>query len=357
MKRSGRFSAFRVPLCVVTFVLTSAAVALGALPADPLAKTPGWQPPGAEEVRRTAFAWLDDQKVDASVRAKAEAIWASVPSSPPGPAQTALLERLAETFALADPAARRLVELCSGPRRDPTLPDAAWLTDPKTPPFEAHNMRLAYGRWLVGVRLFEEARDQLSGLQPADVVDPASLLFYHAVACHQLLDRKDGLAALGQLLDGSRASPARYVAVARLMKADLAGLQSDSLDHIGRRMQDIERRLDLGRAGPKVRKVEDGVIDSLDKLIKDLQDQQQQAAAGANSTQSSSPAQDSRILGGKGPGEVTKKGVGSKSGWGDLPPKEREEAMQEISREFPSHYRDAIEQYFRRLAGQSSEGE
>ena len=58
---------------------------------------------------------------------------------------------------------------------------------------------------------------------------------------------------------------------------------------------------------------------------------------------------------GKGRGEVTKRDIGSGSGWGDLPPKEREQAMQQIGREFPSHYRDAIEQYFRKLASQGSE--
>ena len=55
-------------------------------------------------------------------------------------------------------------------------------------------------------------------------------------------------------------------------------------------------------------------------------------------------------MGGKGPGEVTKRNIGSKSGWGDLPAKEREEAMQTIGRDYPSHYRDVIEQYFRKLA-------
>jgi hypothetical protein len=59
-------------------------------------------------------------------------------------------------------------------------------------------------------------------------------------------------------------------------------------------------------------------------------------------------------MGGRGPGEVTKKKIGSGSGWGDLPPRDREEAMQEIGRDFPSHYRDAIEQYFRRLAGEGA---
>jgi hypothetical protein len=40
-----------------------------------------------------------------------------------------------------------------------------------------------------------------------------------------------------------------------------------------------------------------------------------------------------------------------------MPPKEREEAMQQIIREFPSHYRDVIEQYFKRLATESTEQE
>jgi hypothetical protein len=123
-------------------------------------------------------------------------------------------------------------------------------------------------------------------------------------------------------------------------------------------MGDIERRLDLGHGGRKVRKVEDGVIASLDKLIKELEDQQNQGGgggAGGNNIQSSSPAQDSRIIGGKGKGEVNRKNVGAESGWGNLPAKQREEAMQQIGREFPAHYRDVIEGYFRKLASEGSE--
>ncbi len=69
---------------------------------------------------------------------------------------------------------------------------------------------------------------------------------------------------------------------------------------------------------------------------------------------SSRPAPDSKLIGGKGPGEVAKKAIGDKDGWGNLPPKQRDEAMQQIGREFPSHYRDVIEQYFRKLAGEDS---
>ncbi len=59
-------------------------------------------------------------------------------------------------------------------------------------------------------------------------------------------------------------------------------------------------------------------------------------------------------MAGKGPGEVTQRKVGSQSGWGNLPPRQREEAMQQIGRQFPSHYRDVIEQYFRKLATEGS---
>ena len=60
--------------------------------------------------------------------------------------------------------------------------------------------------------------------------------------------------------------------------------------------------------------------------------------------------QDSNPGGGKGPGNVDPKRLGSKSGWGNLPPKERQEALQQISKELPAHYREVIEEYFRKLA-------
>jgi hypothetical protein len=319
-----------------------------------LEKAAAWQTPDFETLRAGVFDWLDARQPDASLRARAEALW----KSPPGAADAGLLDQLAETFALVDPEAARLVDLCKGPCPLPSPPGFAWLSDPKTSLFEANNLRLVYGRWLAGERLYDESRDQLSGLRPEDVVDPAALLFYQAVVAHRLLDRDGAIDAIGRLLNGARSSPERYVAVARLMKADLKDLEEDTLDHIARRMEDVGRRLDLGRAGPNVRRIEDGVVESLDKLIKELQDQQQKAGGGGgNGAQSSSPAQDSRILGGRGPGDVTKRNVGGESGWGNLPPKEREKAMQEIGREFPSHYRDAIEQYFRKLAGQGSDGE
>jgi hypothetical protein len=340
---------------VIAFQAILGAASSIAQSTDAAGKAQEWKTPSMESVKSKAMNWLKESGADAAVLAKAEQIWA--PASGQDKEED-LIARLAATFALADANSQKLTALCSQPRAGLVLPGQAWLSDPQTPPFVAHNMRLFYARWLVQELLFEEARDQLSGLEPSDVAAPATLLFYQSVVYHKLLEKESGLKTLDALLGEAEASPRRYVAVAQLMRDDLNGLDEDSLDHISRRMDDIRRRLDLGRSGPKVRKVEDGVIESLDKLIKKIeeqQQQQQQSASGGNTLRPSSPAQDSVPMGGKGPGDVTKRDVGSESDWGDLPPKEREEALQQIGRDFPSHYRDVIEQYFKRLASEGGE--
>jgi len=318
-------------------------------------KVQDWKTPSMESIKSKAMDWLKESSADATVLAKAEEIWATASGQTK---EEDLIARLAATFALVDANSQKLAVLCSQPRADLVLPGQAWLGDLRTPPFVAHNMRLFYARWLVQELLFEEARDQLSGLEPSDVAAPATLLFYQSVVYHKLLEKESGLKTLDLLLGEAEASPRRYATVAQLMRDDLNELDEDSLDHIARRMDDIRRRLDLGRSGPKVRKVEDGVIESLDKLIKKIEDQQQQqqqSAGGGNTLRPTSPAQDSVLMGGKGPGDVTKRDIGSESDWGDLPPKEREEALQQIGRDFPSHYRDVIEQYFKKLASEGGE--
>lgn len=350
--RRERHCLFQAVACGLAIGLTCWAVsAQAALPAPK--PTASWQTPQVAEVKAEAIAWLDATKPSADVRTKAEQIWSGFSA---GASEDELLFGLARTFALVNPKAATLVTLCSGPRGGGIVPVQAWLHDGSVPPLVANNLRLLFGRWLVEQSLYDEALEQVSGLKPSDVVAPASLLFYQSVVYHSLLNKESGLKAIDVLLQGADAVPRRYVALAQLMQSDLKDLEEDTLDHIARRMEDTRRRLDLGRAGPKVRKVEKGIIDSLDKMIKRLEEEQkQQEASNSGNTRSARPADASRIIDGKGRGEVTKKDIGSKSGWGDLPPKEREAAMQQIGRDFPAHYRDAIEQYFRRLAAEEKE--
>ncbi|HTU26189.1 MAG TPA: hypothetical protein VMF30_12365 [Pirellulales bacterium] len=315
---------------------------------------PTWQPARGSEVRRQLIEWLAAHPGTEQVRAQVETDWASADDW----SADQLVDRLSEAFAAADPAARELVDLCSYPRRGLNPPGFAWLDDAGLPAFQRNNLRLLYGRWLVQANLYDEALSQLQSLKPEEVVDPSALLFYQSVVYHRLLKKEAGLNALVRLLEPGHEIPRRYVSVARLMQSDLSPLKDDSLDHIARRMDDIRRRLDLGRSGPKTREVEDGVIKSLDKLIEELEQQAAAAAAaaaqgGANPVPSA-PAQDSMPMGGKGPGNIVQRDIGHKAGWGDLPPHQRQEALQQIGKEFPAHYRDVIEQYFRKLATEES---
>jgi hypothetical protein len=330
---------------------------------------PSWKVPTSVEVRTAVLAWLDVRKPDSTVREQVLALW---PEETAGKAAKSadsapLLERVVTTIALVDPASKKVVDFCAQPQGAAKLTDLPLTADEKSPAFVRNNLRLWLGQWLTQQRLYDEALAQLKDLQPADVVDPAALLFYQSVCQHWMLHKDDGLKTITKLLEQRKSIPRRYQEVAELMQADLAGLEDESLDHISRRMNDVTRRLDFGHAGKKVRGEEDGIIASLDKLIKQLEDManamgggggsggdnQPEAPGGSGNPEgirSRSPAADTRLAKGKGPGEVKNKNIGNHSGWGDLPPKDREEAMQQISKEFPSHYRDVIEQYFRRLA-------
>jgi len=339
---------------VIGLVMAGVAGPASAQDDEAFAKKRRYQQATVQDARQQLEAWLDTTAAEDSVRAKALAPWKDAPDELPGPD---LVERLCRSFGASDPRIAELVELCSQQRESFTLPDTAWLMAEELPPFVRNHVRLHYGRWLCQERLYDNAADMLEGIKPDDVIDPASLLFYQGVAYHRLLNKERGLEAIGRLLNEVAGSPKRYISLAGLMQGDLQALKDDSLDHISRRMEDVERRLDLAQAGAKVRQIEDSIVESLDKMIEELeqqqqQQQQQQQSSGGNQ-RSTQPAPDSRILGGSGPGQVDPKDVAQGGAWGQLPPKKRQEALQQIGKEFPAHYREVVEQYFRKLAAES----
>ncbi|MCC6494425.1 MAG: hypothetical protein IT424_15550 [Pirellulales bacterium] len=339
-------------ICAVAALLPSCFIV--AANVDQTAFEPSWRPPAYGAVRQQVLDWAESAELP---QEDVDAISAQWPADEPtdgGPA--ALLDRAAQSFAAGHPQAAELVERCAAAYRGPAAPDARWLAGPGIPPLVRANLRLFYARWLAQYGLYDEVLDQLADLRPADVVDPAALLFYQMAAYQQLVQPEQARAALAQLMENEAALPRRFLEVAQLVERDLSALEDESLDHIARRMRDIRRRLDYGRAGPQVQAVEQGVLESLDKKIEELQKQQQQqqsaAAASGGSSQASRPMEDSRPADLKAPMKVDQRDIGRQSGWGDLPPKQREQALQQIGREFPAHYRELIEDYFRELANE-----
>ncbi len=316
--------------------------------ADELEVRASWSVPEAATSRQALVQWLKGEPDSETSLLKLDALW------PPEMELSAdeVLPKISETVAaLYEPASELLTRISVPATPATVLTAPAVLGDEKLPEAIRANLRLVWTKWLVENQFLDEALEVSGALQTDEVADPAGLLFYRSVAFHRLLKKDECLPELTRLLENEDALPRRYRTVAKLMAADLKPLQTDTLDEVARLMSDVRRQLDLGRAGARVRQEEDDIVKKLEKLIKDLEEQQQQSSGAAGgSAQSSRPMQDSQPGGGTGPGNVAPKNLGNRSEWGDLPPKEREAALQEITKELPAHFRSVIEEYFRKLA-------
>jgi hypothetical protein len=309
--------------------------------------------PVATDVHSQALQWVAAAGVkDEKLREQVGKIWV-LPEEDSVSARL-LLAKVIATFALIDEDAKSFVGACTL-LNAPLLPPAAKLLsrDGSDPFFQA-NLRLFYGRYLAQRQLYDEALEVFNKLDPKTVVDPATCLFYKAVCEHQLLMTKAGLVTIGKLLESTEEVPVSYTSVATLMQYELENLRAESLDEVARRMKDVHRRLGLARGGQKVQKEEDKIIATLDKIIEKLEQQQGGGGGGGNgqgkTNQPSSPANDSGIKGTTAPGHVDRKNFRKQGGWGDLPPKEEARAKNLINRNLPPHYKQAVEQYFKKIA-------
>lgn len=338
---------------LLSFGLLSLPLVVAAIPATAdFVAQPTWQPVAPAAVADRLDSYLRLTQADATTQADLREAWERSEQITDGD----LLDRLAMALAASDDRVAELTRYCSKVSTPGKLPEFSWLADSATPELVRHNMRLYLARWMVQQGYYDEAIGWTDGLTTDDVVAPEALLFYRAVAHHRLVEPDKADAALTQLLQREEDLPSRFQKLADLMRQDLSGLEDDSLGHIARRMEDVRRRLALGRSGDRVQKVENGVIESLDKLIKKAEEQAQQSQSQSSSggQQSGTPMEDSRIAELKAPGKVEPRQIGRGTGWGNLPDKDREKALQDIGREFPSHYREVVEEYFRRLAAEES---
>jgi hypothetical protein len=292
-----------------------------------------------------------------------KALWDRFESQSRGPG---LLDAVMATLAAAD---SRIELLLSGldPTRSEqttsaTVAAATWI-ESELPSWIQSNIHLAIARALANEQLYDESLEQIELADMSEVVDPSTWLFYKAICHHHLLQRDDCMAAVTKLLEHESELVSRYAITAKLMKTDIEPMKEDSLDEISRLMKDVERRLELGRTGTVVREQEKQIVEKLDKMIdkieEQLQQQQQQQQQQAQQGQDGKggkgggqgkPMDESQIAGGVGPGDVDPKTLKDRNGWGDLPPAQRQEALQNITKDLPSHYREVIEAYFKRLA-------
>jgi len=224
----------------------------------------------AAEARKQAESWLRSAKADAAKLETFKTIW---------DADRPLLDKISGTFALGDArAAKLLAEARDADAPAPTEVPAL-LKDKTRPAFFRANLATAYGKALVSRKVYEEALEALSVVKPDEVADPAAFFFHKAVCEHALMlkDRADG--SIDRLLVDVVESPERYRMVAALMHFDMLAWQEKDLGWIARKMNNIQRRLDLKRGGKETQKQQKEVLVRLDEMIKELENQQKQGGS------------------------------------------------------------------------------
>lgn len=319
----------------------------------PSASSTVYAPMSVERARAMTEQWLEEVAVaDQQLRDAVEPVWTFDAENPTVDQR---FDAVLQTFYMADPDVRELVDACLADAPIIVPRQFAALESESRGEFYLHNLRYFYARFLAVGRVYDEALELFETIDPAQLVDPGGCLFYRAVCQHALLQKEPGLESITLLLNNVESLPVRYRAVAELMQADLESLEEQSLGEVARQMKDVHRRLDLGHSGPRVQRVEERIISTLDELIKKLE-QQQGGGGGGGSGQGdssqppSTPMQDSQLGGQKGPGEVDPRDLGETDKWGGLPEKEKAEAKNLINRQFPPHYRRAVEEYLKKLA-------
>jgi len=337
----------------------------------------------AAQAKVKLAGWLKEVgKDDAGTQTKLDAVWKDNTRT--------MLDRVADSFALGDPLAAQLI----AEARDPSAPAPIVLPEvfksDKRPAFYRANVGLIYARSLINRRVYEEALDTLKLFSADQVMDPAAYLFHRAVCEHALQRKPEATKSIIRLLEeGSAISPERYKTVGALMLVDMTSWKDKSLDDIARKMNNIERRLDIARGGPETQRQQREVLNRLDEIIKKLENQNKQKKGngppkdgkpgdgppgdgnggecpdggdkpgngqgppkGVNPP--SAPATDSGNAGGNSTGDVDqakfKKLVAD---WGRLPPAEQRRALQELVQSMPPRHREAITNYFQRLTDSS----
>jgi hypothetical protein len=219
-----------------------------------------------EAARSQAQDWLKGVgKTDAATQKAFDAIWST---------DRPVIDRVADTLVLGDPAAGTLLaEARDASKAAPTVVPGI-LKDAAKPAFYRANLALAYARALAQRRVYEEGLDALRQVKAEDVIDPAAYLFHKAVAEHALMLKPEAQSTVLRLLDEVSEAPERYRTVAALMYFDMQSWQEKDLGWISRKMDNIERRLDLSRGGPKTQKMQKEVVARLDEIIKMLENQQ-----------------------------------------------------------------------------------
>ncbi|MDR2117772.1 MAG: hypothetical protein LBP87_15455 [Planctomycetaceae bacterium] len=325
-----------------------------------------WSVPALSAVRQEFVNWLEMQNLDELPQHNGLHVNRFETEPTLKLSGTALFELTIESLRHTLPAVAAYLDACDvlawqelpfgQPVVLPQIPLQIYLGDSGTKYLYA-SLRYYLVLRLVQSRFYDEALPILEEMTPENTIDPAGVLVTRAIVCNHLGQSEKGLTALEEFKTVTDTSvPRRFVELAKLLEFDLKNnkKEDDTPEKISKKMNDVRRRLGKGRTDEGTQDAEKDVLKSLDQLIEKIEEQAQKQGQNSESDQgqqANKPAEDSRILKQKAPGNIDRRDFNLDGQWGDLPPHEREESLLRIEKRFPAHYRDIIEQYFREMAG------
>jgi hypothetical protein len=280
-----------------------------------------------------------------------------------------MLDRVEQTLVLGSTDAAKLLAEARNTQVPAPTTVPAILTNEKTPAFVRGNLALTLARHLIHRRVYEEALDTLKAVQPDSCCDPASYLFHKAVCEHGMLKKDQAATSINRLVEDVTGAPERYKTVAVLMLLDMQAWKAKDLGEIARKMENVERRLDLARGGPQTQKLQKEIIMRLDEIIKEMENKKNGQGQGnggscpsgkpgsgsgnqpGGSNNPSSPMPDSTLPQAGGRGDTQQASIHKlKMEWGRLPPAERQQRLQQLTSSMSPQHREAIQNYFRNVA-------
>lgn len=204
---------------------------------------------------------------------------------------------------------------------------------------------------------FESSQKVLKKIDLKQIKNKETYYYYRMVNGFYLNNKKEVIINADKLENDFFVIPERYKAMVNILRGEVKYWKKDDIGDIARDMRQVQNKLKWGNVGRKTQKTQKDIVDRLTKLIDKLENKNQdfnkdEENLPKNEKQSQqNPLQDSKIINNSGKGLVNHVKIKNlRERWGQLPPKERSKALQEIIRGMPERYRLSIENYFRNLS-------
>ncbi len=213
------------------------------------------------------------------------------------------------------------------------------------------------------IRLLDAWRDRDQDVIRYSFEQP-EMDFMRAYALLRNLKYDRATAAFARFLRDHPDAPDRLKLTARQILQELAQRRPEQLGDVADLMDYAGRQLRLGLSDRPVIEAQTQAVQLLDRLIRQSEEQEQQAQAGGKENNAGrpgpargrpgAPAQRSSLPEGRLENGPTRRSPVARPGemWGRMPAQQREKILQTLRKNFPERYRELVEQYYRQLGKQ-----